>query len=153
MNYSNEIELDHERFVDATVNVMNASHLKTKIEVRGFSGIEFGGYGSHARKAIKPRSYAFICTQKDAKEKSQQKLLIEHGAREANDFLVHYRQINSSNGRLSIDFHDPHLKLTYILVRVNVRTFYFRLEKKIDFYGKFLFLLIRLVTMGNHVHQ
>lgn len=124
MNYSNEIDLDHERFVDATVNVINTSNLKTSVEVRGFTGISIERPTMLTRNAMKPRSYAFICTKKDAKVKLHHKLLFEHGRREPGDFLVWYGEKNSSNGKLHIDFHRQ-LKLTYILVRVNVRTFYF----------------------------
>lgn len=121
MNYSNEIDLEHERFVDATVNVINASNLKSSVEVRGFAGVQLEGISLLNRNPLKPRSYAFICTQKDAKEKAQSKRLIEFGKRTPGDILIQYQRLDSSNGKLNLHFDDPSVKLTHILVMVDVR--------------------------------
>lgn len=122
MDYSKEIDVDHQRFVDATINVLNATNFTSSIEVRGFQGINIDGItmliGS---KQVKPRSYAFICTQNDAKVKSQQKPLIEFGKRMPGDFLIRYRRDYSENGKIYFNFHDPYIKLTHIIVYVDVR--------------------------------
>lgn len=128
MDYSKEIDVDHQRFVDATVNILNATNFTSSIEVRGFQGINIDGITLLILpKQIKPRSYAFICTQNDVTLKSQvliqQKPLIEFGKRVAGDFLIRYRRQYSNNGKLNIDFHDPYIKLTNIIVYVDVRIF------------------------------
>lgn len=124
MDYSKKIDVDHQRYVDATINVLNATNFTSSIEVRGFRGINIDGITMLIRsKQVKPRSYAFICTQKEAKLKSQQKPLIEFGERVPNDFLISYRREHSDDGKLHLNFHDSNLKLTYIVVSVDVRIF------------------------------
>lgn len=124
MDYSKEIDVDHQRFVDATINVLNATNFTSSIEVRGFRGINIDGITMLIRtKQVKPRSYAFICTEKAAKVKSQQKPLIEFGERVPNDFLIAYRREHSNNGKLHLNFHDSNLKLNYIVVSIDVCIF------------------------------
>lgn len=115
--------------MDATINVMNASNLKTSIEVRGFTGINMERPTVLTKNAIKPRSYAFICTEKDVKGKSEHRTLFKYGEREPGDFLILYTEKNSSNGKLPLSFYDREVKITHILVRVNVRIFHFELRK------------------------
>lgn len=126
MDHSKDFNVDMnvapKHFVDATLNVFNAANLTSSIEVRGFRGINIGEYMYNLNLIIRqPRSYAFICTQNDDKTKSPRNTLIEHGERVTGDFLVQYRQERcDNNGRLSFNFHDPNLKLTYIVVNVDV---------------------------------
>lgn len=128
MNHSSlmsEFDVDRQHFVDATIDVINASNLMSSVEVRGFSGIDIFGLTILGRlKRLKPRSYAFICTQNDVKEKSQQKPLVEFGKRMPDDILIQYRREYSNKGNLKLDFHDPYLNITYVLVNVNVRISY-----------------------------
>lgn len=126
MDHSKDFNMDMnvapKHFVDATLNVFNATNLTSSIEVRGFRGINMGDYMYNLNLPNrKPRSYAFICTQNDDKMKSPRNALIEHGKRATDDFLIHYRQERcDNNGMLSFNFHDPNLKLTHIVVNVDV---------------------------------
>lgn len=120
MDYSNDITNEnHDRFVDATIDVVNATNLKSSMEIRGFQGIRIDGISLLGR--VKPRSYAFLCTQNSIKEKSWKKYLIQFGKRLPNDFLVRYQSEHSKDGTLRLGFHDPSIKLNYISVAVNVR--------------------------------
>lgn len=120
MDYSNDItDENHDRFVDATIDVVNATNLKSSMEIRGFQGIRIDGISLLGR--VKPRSYAFLCKQNNIKEKSWKKYLIQFGKRLPNDFLVRYQSEHSKDGTLRLDFHDPSIKLNYISVAVNVR--------------------------------
>lgn len=123
MDYSKEIDVDRQHFVDATITVMNATNFTSSVEVRGFGGISIDGISILLpSKQVKPRSYAFICTQIDREKKLQPKPLIEFGTRMQDDFLLQYRREYSNNRKLSFHFYDQYLNITYILVKVNVRT-------------------------------
>lgn len=120
MDYSNDLDGNHERFLDATIDVVNATNLTSSIEIRGFEGIRIDGLSALGR--VKPSSYAFMCTQNDAKEKMLSRRLIQFGERLPNDFLVRFQSERSKDGTLRLDFHDPYINLNYISVVVNVRT-------------------------------
>lgn len=127
MDHSKDFNMDNvvpKHFVDATLNVFNATNLTSSVEVRGFRGINMGEYMFNLNLLIrKPRSYAFICAQNDDKMKSPRNALIEYGERVTGDFLIQYRQERCDNNeRLSFDFHEPDLKITYIVLNVDVST-------------------------------
>lgn len=112
-----------DRYVSATVNVINATNLTSTVEIKGLNGYNFDSNGQ-TYNVIKSRSYAFICTERMTKSKSHQKHVIEFGQRIPNDFVVRFQYENSDEGKLNLDFHDPNIIITYILVAVDVRIQY-----------------------------
>ncbi|XP_031638361.1 uncharacterized protein LOC116350646 isoform X2 [Contarinia nasturtii] len=120
VDYLKEIYTDRKHFVDATIDVINATNFTSSVEVRGFVGINIDGISLQLLpEQVKPHSYALICTQNVAKEKLQQKPLIELGNRMPKDILIQYRQEYSNNRTFSLYFHDQYVNITYILVKVN----------------------------------
>lgn len=90
------------------------------MEIRGLYGHNFEWYG-HAYDKLKSHSYAFICTKRIIKRKSHRKHLIEFGQRQPDDFIVRIQYYGSNEGKLNLDFHDPNIKINYVLVAVDVR--------------------------------
>lgn len=123
MDYSNDIDKgSHERFVSATIHVVDATNLTSSVLIRGFQGIRIDGLSLLGR--VKPRSFAFICTHGNGKW--MKKPLIHWGKRLSDDFLVRFQSEHSIDGKLRFNFHDPLIKLNYISVTVNVGTFYIK---------------------------
>lgn len=112
-------------FVDATIKVRNATNLMSTAEVRGDRGVDTEGMVVHGIRfhGIEQRSYAFICSENMNKEMSLQKRLFENGKRLPGDFVVHFQNEHSTNGKINFNFHDPHIKFNHILVAVNVCIF------------------------------
>lgn len=90
------------------------------MEIRGLYGHNLDVYG-HVFDRIESRSYAFICTERMPKSTSYKKHVIEFGQRVPNDFVVRFQHQDSNEGKLNLDFHDPNIKINYILVAVDVR--------------------------------
>lgn len=109
-----------ERYASATVKVMNAKNLTSTVEIKGLGGHYFDMYGN-SYDNLPSRSYAFICTEQMTKRESYQKRIIEFGQRVSDDFVVRFQHENSNEGKLNLDFHDPNIKINYILVAVDVR--------------------------------
>lgn len=109
-----------DRYVSATVKVINARNLTSTVEIKGLGGHYFDMDGN-TYDDLPARSYAFICTEQMAKRKSHQKRVIEFGKRMPGDFVVRFQRENSNEGKLSLDFHDPTIKINYVLVAVDVR--------------------------------
>lgn len=103
-----------ERFISTTINVINAKNLTTSVEINGLT--------ADSSSISKPRSYAFICAEQNVRNKSKQWHLIEFGERKPGDFMIRLQNEHSTQGRLNLDFHDPQIKIHYILVNVNVST-------------------------------
>lgn len=112
-----------DRYVSATVDVMNATNLTSTVEIKGLPGLNFDTYG-HEYHPITSRSCAFICTEKVTKITSHRMHVIEFGQRIPNDFVVRFEHRHSNKGKLNVDFHDPNIKISYILVAVDVRIRY-----------------------------
>lgn len=107
-----------QRFLNATINVLNATNLTSTVAIRGNAGSNFDLYQTITTK---PRSYALICTKNDAKLKSWKKRLIEVGDRlSESGFVVRGQNEFSHKGKLTLDFYEPLVKFTYISVTVNV---------------------------------
>lgn len=106
-------------YVSASVHVINATNLTSTVEIKGLDGHITDGYNMYEK--IKSRSYAFICPERMTKSKSHQKYVIEYGQRVPGDFFVRFQHENSYEGMLNLDFHDPNIKINYILVAVDVR--------------------------------
>lgn len=104
--------------MSSTINVINATNLTTSVELDGVTDLDYDPEGSWSPS--KPRAYAFICTETEAKIKSQRKRLIEFGERLPDDFVVRLQDERSYRGRLNLDFHDSRIKIHYISVNVNV---------------------------------
>lgn len=103
------------------MNVINAINLTSTVEVRGLHGRNYDVYG-HAYDKLESRSYAFICARPTiVSSEAHQKRLIEFGQRQPNDFIVRFQYHGSDEGKLNLDFHDPNIKINYILVAVDVR--------------------------------
>lgn len=110
-----------DRYVSATVNVTNARNLTSSVEIRGLGGHYFDMDGN-SYDEMPSRSYAFICTEQTSKTKSHHKRIIEFGQRIPGDFVVRFQHEHSNEGKFNLDFHDPDIKINYILVAVDVRT-------------------------------
>lgn len=109
-----------DRYVSATVKVTNATNLTSSVEIRGLGGHYFDMHGN-TYDEMPSRSYAFICTEQTTKTKSHQKRIIEFGQRIPGDFVVRFQPGNSNEGKFNLDYHDPSIKINYILVAVDVR--------------------------------
>lgn len=92
-------------------------------EVRGDQGVKTEGMVIHGIRfpGIQQRSYAFICTEQSTKPKSLNRRVFEYGKRIPGDSIIRFQIQNSSNGKIEFNFHDPEVKLSYVLVAVNVR--------------------------------
>lgn len=103
--------------------MINATNLTTSVQIKGIMGMDFNP-NHHEWQSSKPRSYAFICTEKNTNEKSQQKRLVEFGRRLPGDFAVRFQNDYSNQGKLRLDFNDPQIKIHYVLINVNVSLYW-----------------------------
>lgn len=125
--------------MDATANIVNTTSLTTRIGIKGFDGINSGGFDALAnilhRMRFKRRSIAVLCATHPTEHTKRQKRIIEYGQRSASDAIVRFQKetvaASSANyPKFTFDFSDPYVNITYVALTMTVCisfVFYFSL--------------------------
>lgn len=161
IEFSKYVDLNRNRFVNATVLIQNATNFISTIEISGLPGIKLDLDNQLIQlldfNIIKARSYALICTQNTEKHSNQTRRIYEYGNRENGDFLVHFQNeyVNASKAKIStinFDFEDLTVKISNVVLVSDVRrahnSFYSSNKTLFQYFNEISFFYS--VTMGHH---
>lgn len=120
IDFSKNIDIKRNHYVNATVRIENATDFISTIEIRGTPGFKFDvdqmDWLFDSNK-FKPRSYALICTEQKVNYLHQKRRIFEFGSRVAGDFLINFQNefvsVKNSN-KFTFDFKDSQINITYL---------------------------------------